>query len=181
MTIATTGEIISIPTFLKSCVDLMRKGNRWRQPPRGLYYFGPMDFILRHGRHWKPAPFPFGKYRLGFDKECFRNAATLAFEHAELTYCEGYASSLLPVAHAWCIDTDGRVVDNTWTDDRAGTEYFGVPFKIAWVREQVYRHERYGLIEAYERRFPLLRIPPKRRDEFLDAGAYRLPKPKKAT
>lgn len=171
-------KTIPIPTFLKQCVRVLRQEKRWRKPPAGLFYFGPMDFILAHGRHWTPASFPVGRYPLGFEKECYRNAANLAFDHVELTYVEGYATSMLPVEHAWCIDDQGRVVDNTWTDGRAGVEYFGVAFNTKFLREHVYHRERYGLIEGYGRGFPLLKIPRSRKKEFLNLRAYRLPKPK---
>lgn len=61
-------------------------------------------------------------------KECFRNAGWLS-RTTRLHYVEGYAVRgrlMLPLAHAWCVDDDGRVYDPTWPD---GTDYFGVVFE----------------------------------------------------
>ena len=48
---------------------------------------------------------------------------------------EGYAINRWvarhPVAHAWCIDLEGFVVDTTWDE---GMDYFGVPFRMQYVR-----------------------------------------------
>ena len=48
-----------------------------------------------------------------------------------LTYCEGYAipdigSIVHEMDHAWCVDADGRVIDNSWR--KPGLAYFGIPF-----------------------------------------------------
>lgn len=164
-----------IPTFLKDAIQVITEGKGYRRP-RGLFYDGTEDFILKHGRHWTPAPFP-SRYPWGVDGEAFRNAAKLAFSFHELVYCEGYAvqpEKLIPEQHAWCADAQGRVVDNTWFT--YGEEYFGVPLRTRLVTDQMYRQARYGIIQAMERGFPLLKIPPDRASEFTHGPAYRLPK-----
>jgi hypothetical protein len=58
------------------------------------------------------------------------------------------------VAHAWCIDPEGFVVDTTWDE---GMDYFGVPFRIEYVRRIAdARKEDYCLIDNKEMGFPLL-------------------------
>lgn len=58
-------------------------------------------------------------------KNCYANALTLALEKG-YTYVEGYAHSILTVAHAWCEDERGNVVEPTWDADE-GRFYLGVP------------------------------------------------------
>lgn len=63
-------------------------------------------------------------------KECFTNAWHAAMDNGWL-YVEGYANSIIPVAHAWCIDDEGVVVETTW--EQAGSEYYGVALDPRWV------------------------------------------------
>lgn len=59
--------------------------------------------------------------------DCYRNAWELSLDG--LHYVEGYAmlgSIGFPIEHAWCVDDDGRVYDNTWP---AGHDYFGMAFR----------------------------------------------------
>lgn len=74
----------------------------------------------------------------------------------DLVYVEGYAAGIIPVLHAWCVDSDGKVVDPTW-DDGIGTEYFGVPFNRAFVMTAVVDKGSYGLIDDMNGRWSLLR------------------------
>ncbi len=88
------------------------------------------DLLLQHGRAWptiSPEAWPRGE-----PKQCFANAQQLALAHPELTYVEGYAMSVIPVHHGWCVDPDGAVVDVTWSTP--GAEYFGVPLLTRYVR-----------------------------------------------
>jgi len=56
-------------------------------------------------------------------KECFRNAWNLVQDHPdELTYVEGYATSLAVCHHAWVLDPDGHVQDATWRTPDDGPE-----------------------------------------------------------
>lgn len=82
----------------------------------------------------------------GVKQECFRNASLLALSENGLTYCEGYACDLfIPVLHAWVIDAEGRVIDNTWK--QTGQQgYWGVAVKTGFLRDQLLRQEKYGLL-----------------------------------
>ena len=59
-----------------------------------------------------------------------------------------------PVAHAWCVDPEGFVVDTTWDE---GMDYLGVPFRTEYVRRMAGARRRdYPLIDSEEMGFPLL-------------------------
>jgi len=94
-------------------------------------FSGMADLLLRHGRAWpriNEEAWPRGEM-----KQCFANAQRLATIHPELTYVEGYALSIIPVHHGWCVDPDGAVVDVTWKT--RGAEYFGVPIRTRYLRK----------------------------------------------
>ena len=79
-------------------------------------------FILENGREFPTRiDLPHG-VTYGKAKECFGNAFALAAYDDRFTYVEGYAYTpgLISVHHAWIIDADGNVIDNTWRD--GGTE-----------------------------------------------------------
>jgi len=120
---------------------------------RGWPYVCVEDFILKKGRSMGDmSPFPNGAKK-GEIKNCFKNAFELALETG-WTYCEGYAFSVvLPLAHAWVLDEQGRVIDPTW---REGKDYYGVEIPLQYATKTVLRREAYGVIDAYEVGYPLL-------------------------
>lgn len=125
--------------------------------PEGYYYKSMEAFILAQGKHYTPKPLPKG-IRIGQKKDCFKNAFNLANDNPGYTYVEGYASSktvCMPLEHAWVVDLDGNVIDNTWED---GDEYFGVPFKTDYVRRTILDKKTYGVIENWEQKFPLMKV-----------------------
>ena len=83
-------------------------------------------------------------YRAGEKQACFHNAFALARAHPELTYCEGLALNVFPVEHAWCLDPDGRVADNTWGQGPAA--YAGVAFDTKFVIRWVAQRQRYSVL-----------------------------------
>jgi hypothetical protein len=78
--------------------------------------------------------------RLGIPKACYYNAYHLARRRARLRYVEGFALSVIPMEHAWCVDEQGRIVDPTWGEDfnliegKRPVDYFGMAFDLDLVR-----------------------------------------------
>lgn len=117
----------------------------------------PEEFVLTYGFKMGPTV-DLGMRPQGIPKQCFRNAALLMMQESTLIYCEGFALSAIPVQHAWCCDTEGRVYDTTWLDDRHKTaEYIGVPFDDDFILNWIERNEQYGsVIDDWQNRWPLL-------------------------
>jgi hypothetical protein len=128
-----------------------------RERPANLVYWGVEGITATHGVSfpavsWKR--FRGRGYRRGREKNCFSNAYQLAFAFDDLIYCEGLAfSGLIPVHHAWCVDSDGNVVDATWREERFRElpveqwEYVGVPFASDWVWKTAGRRKIYGILD----------------------------------
>lgn len=124
-------------------------------------FFSMGEFVLAHGREFDATgnELPEG-VRLGKMGYCFENAAKLATQQSAYTYCEGYAMGIIPVLHAWCVDANGDVVDPTWNRgprDRIGMHYFGIAFTTKYLIHHLCEYEKYGLIDSWEHRWPLLR------------------------
>jgi hypothetical protein len=95
------------------------------------------EFLLLHGQEFqgtKWTKFRGRGYRKMTPRQCFLNAWMMSLIFNELTYYEGFAySGLITVHHAWCIDSEGLVVDPTWRAKNYKLpeiewEYFGVGF-----------------------------------------------------
>lgn len=111
------------------------------------------NLILQYGKAYKPQELP-SNYKRARTKECFKNAWDLVDNNDELTYVEGYALLDfidLPIQHAWAIDRNGNVIDNTWS--KAGTSYIGIPFNGNFVREVLVETGVYGILSFEARQF----------------------------
>lgn len=117
--------------------EAMLGRQHWGNEAAAEYQTTLVDFLCRHGREYEPQPKP-KKYRWRSEKACYRNATMLAIVDSSLTYVEGMAPLRLSsperafwLPYAWCIDTEGRVIDVT---RREGAErYVGVPFQTKWL------------------------------------------------
>lgn len=139
---------------LRALLEQMRD---FFQKDSDLYYRGDLDMVLREGREFKSVPWVTWRgtgWRRGQERNCFQNAFRLSQRH-ELTYVEGFASTFgLPVHHAWCVTSDGRVVDPTWRE-RAGVpveewQYIGIPFSGEFVDKTIFRKKTYGVLDDYD-------------------------------
>jgi hypothetical protein len=94
-------------------------------------------FVLEHGVECYAQPLPKG-IRRGWPKQCFANARNLVKRRKSLTYCEGFVLvpriEFFPIHHAWAIDKDRRVVDNTLVDPEV-CGYIGIPVSADELRE----------------------------------------------
>jgi hypothetical protein len=90
-----------------------------------------LDFLLKHGRFFTPKALP-KVYRAEKRGSCYLNAQSLGMDLADLTYVEGRGLDIVgfDYDHGWCVDSEGGVIDPTWTGRRGRTlckAYFGVP------------------------------------------------------
>jgi hypothetical protein len=107
-------------------------------PAQGRRCGSVWEIVLEEGEWCAPAPFPaeLGRWR-GPERVCYANAARLATRVPALRYVEGIAdpgvAPGLVFEHVWCIDSDGTVLDPTWTD-QVGAAYLGVPLSLEYRR-----------------------------------------------
>lgn len=109
---------------LLNYLKMIAMAHAGHQFPKGWHYRGPADLLLREGQ-WFKAPKRATFWKRSEPHACFRNSAMYAVEHG-LRYVEGYATSIIPVHHGWCVDDKGNVIEVTWKE--AGKAYFGVEF-----------------------------------------------------
>ena len=123
----------------------------------GMPYSTIEDFVLANGQSFVTKTHE--DLAMRELKLCFMNAMNLAIESAgELCYVEGYAlkPGLIPIHHAWCVDENDCVYDNTWRDIE-GSAYYGVKFNIEYVLMSTLTSGYYGVIDRCEVGFPILR------------------------
>lgn len=121
----------------------------------GWEYRSVYELLAAHGRWFTPCALPAQIQPLP-ERQCFANAAATEQAHRHLAYTEGFAltiDSQMPVAHAWCTDRDGRVVDPTWSA-LGGTAYLGIVLPPT-LRPCAPHH--WGVLAAPETLYPLLR------------------------
>lgn len=123
----------------------------------GYVYNSMEHYVLTHGQLFERRPLP-RRYKRMPMGHCFRNAFMLASDHRdELRYVEGYALSVIPMHHAWCVDGFGIVVDPTWEDDH-GEDYHGVIFDFATVKKAMLGSG--SVLNDFKRDHPLLKGRP---------------------
>ena len=116
------------------------------------------DLVSREGAAFPWAPKP-ENIAWGTVGECYRNAYHLATENQDYTYVEGYALGIIPVTHAWVVDPDGTVIDNTWREDLVEGEdraYLGIPLKLSYVTKVIAEREKFGVLDCWELEWPLM-------------------------
>ena len=134
------GEVLA---HIAMMAELQRGGSGTRE-------LGLLDLLLARGQFFEHAPRPTHVEKLA-DKECFSNALTLARDSQGLHYCEGFATSIIPVLHAWCVTDEGVVVDPTWHEDHDRTLiYFGLAMDLGKVMARVIRQGCYGIMANFD-------------------------------
>jgi len=121
---------------------------------KGFIYLCIEDFVLKNGREFIEK-IPFWE-DLMTPKECYKNVTEIVIDNENLTYVEGFAQSkgLITTNHAWCCTKEGKVIDPTWKD---GEFYYGVPFATKYLIETLLEREKYGILDDWERGYPLLK------------------------
>jgi hypothetical protein len=138
--------------YLKQLVATRKLFFQEQDSKRDWPYLCVEDFVLKKGRpmgNMMPLPKGVKKGQLG---DCFKNAFELAMERG-WTYCEGFATAVIPTAHAWVLN-GGGVIDPTWTE---GKDYYGVEIPLQYAIKTVLRREAYGVLDAWEIGYPLLK------------------------
>lgn len=126
--------------------------------PEGYHYAGIGDFLLQHGVWYEPQPLP-KRIRRGVPRGCFANAMILSKTRG-YSYVEGYAVPALddvqfPVHHAWNLDKDGNLIDNTW--EKTGLAYFGVEFPYTMAAKAI--KDSNTVLDNPHARFEIFREP----------------------
>ncbi len=99
------------------------------------------ELVLAEGRLWTPEKIRLDKQ--GPVRECYSNAIHAAVRN-DWGYVEGFAASVFPVMHAWCVDYDGMAVEVTW--DQPGTEYMGIEMNPTDALARMIRNKVYGVM-----------------------------------
>jgi hypothetical protein len=123
-----------------------------------LVYFNRDDLLHRCGERFaydrtRPLPDDVTQGQLG---ECFMNAGREV--GGAYRYVEGLAitsDSIMPVHHAWLIDDDDNVIDNTWApdleavrgDEDGAREYLGIIIPDERVFEVITRRKVWGCLD----------------------------------
>jgi hypothetical protein len=117
-----------------------------------LKYTSSEHMIYKLGQNFKPSVKP-SKVKQGKIKSCFENATKLAISNSDYTYVEGYAFAdinlNLPIAHAWVVDSFGKVIDNTW--EKPGRAYSGIPISTSFLTKALSDTGVYGILSGANR------------------------------
>lgn len=151
-----TTTIEGVKGYLEA-VSMMRK-QCYTHPD--LKFSSIEDFVLTHGKSF-PEKMSKPKWvKQGVIKECFSNCFKEVCKNpSKLIYCEGYATGVIPVHHAWLV-YDNKVIDPTWHGRdiiQDHTEYFGIPFRYEYVLKVALESGYYGILDNWSQNFPLLR------------------------
>lgn len=112
-----------------------------------IKFCGKDHLILHYGKFF--TEYANCKTQQGIKKQCFKNATDLCLQH-NLIYCEGYATCKnipFPIEHAWCIDINKKVIDNTW-ENEVGNIYLGIPFSTTFLTKIILKNGVYGIFDS---------------------------------
>ena len=112
-------------------------------------------YVAAYGQEFTAAPLPADIER-GPYKECFKNASLLVMQRNDLTYVEGYGTPDnlhdLTFLHAWAVDAQGVVYDNTWDNPEKST-YFGVKYDRTKYIAYLYKARIYGVLGSTNKNY----------------------------
>ena len=91
----------------------------------------PYQYLLKYGKQFEKR-IPYTK--TGLMGQCYENSYNIARGNStKFTYVEGIATALIPRNHAWVVDEEGNIFDNTPCHD--SDSYFGCEFTIDEVKK----------------------------------------------
>ncbi len=162
----------------------------YAKKPKGFAYKSLFHFMAERCRTFSKEPLTAEERELvlelmerskqeGFkEKACFMNAQSLMMygEGLGFEYAEGYATSMIPVQHAWVVLGE-KPIDVTWRDvnDRrrntrvpvmmervehnlVTNEYFGLTVPFSYIKKQMLKTKLYtSVIDCPDLGHPLLR------------------------
>lgn len=118
-TAAGTTAADGVLAYLETLAAIVEETNGGQEARRAGWAYSSCEALVADlGHSWsveKPT-LPAG-VKHGEPNRCFNNAFDLAWAEPHYRYVEGYAqASVLPVAHAWVLDTvTGQIIDPTWS------------------------------------------------------------------
>lgn len=135
----TTPELATYLEFVAKVSESSKKSY--------LKYGSHEAFVLAEGRpmeHLRPVP----NIERGELGQCYRNSLLFVTDNGrEFSYCEGWAYSTrlpIPLQHAWVLNSEGKVIDPTWSDEEV--YYYGVEFDFKFVAEFCINVGYYGIL-----------------------------------
>lgn len=145
----------TVSDYLKFIASSRRQFGRL---PTEWQYSCLEEFVLLNGTSYtnkmsRPKWVPKGAI-----KECFSNCFNAIIRHPnKLVYCEGYATALIPVHHAWLL-YDGKIIDPTWDAQKIdAVEYFGIAFNYEYVVQTAINTGYYSVLDNFAQHHPLIK------------------------
>jgi hypothetical protein len=128
--------------------------------------------VLENGAYFLGQKLPPG-FKRGTPRYCYSNSYESLRKYAKrgLLYVEGYAQAIIPIQHAWNIDSKNKVIELTLTDNSMHPldemEYFGIVFTTEYRRAEERRKKAKALarggsdynpclIDSWEEGYPLV-------------------------
>lgn len=125
------------------------------------------EFMEKHGHYFKVENELPPEIEKGEERMCYANSFQTAWNHPkQYVYIEGYTFNPalpIPFSHAWIYDCDtGKAYDRTWdmTQKDENTLYLGLPFKIRYVADVFFKHEKYtSVVDNWADGWPVFSLP----------------------
>lgn len=114
---------------------------------------GTRDYIAAYGKEYTAQPLP-ADIEMGKPHECYKNATNAMLWRDDLTYAEGYVhlpkSDGLAVLHAWAVDKEGKVYDNTLKHPEEN-KYFGIEYDHGKYLKYLLSAKIYGVLGSTDK------------------------------
>lgn len=147
----TTVDGGNVRSFLAAETEMILSMDR--TPRNGFVSLGQL--VLTYGIEFQYVPLPKG-IRPGNYRQCFLNATILSAKPG-MVYVEGFCAGVIPMMHAFCVDEQDRVIDNTWCPPHCepGHSYFGIPFRSDFMALMQLRTGYHGMLDQWEANWPI--------------------------